>query len=74
MTEAGITLQQNKTDCIISSANIGETIYHNLCTQSSTVVEWGTIDWIGFGSAVLLMSAFLLMLLIMMAQAIFRRS
>jgi hypothetical protein len=35
----------NINECIKDVANIGETIYQNICTGQITAVPWGTRDW-----------------------------
>ena len=35
-------------DCLRSQSNIGETIIHNICDMSVSVVPWGTLNWFAF--------------------------
>ena len=37
-------------DCLRSQSNIGETIIHNICDMSVSVVPWGTLDWLAFST------------------------
>ena len=36
----------NSAECIKTQANIGETVYHNICTGAIQTVNWGSADWL----------------------------
>lgn len=45
----------NFAQCIKSTADLGVTHVHNICTGTVTHLSWGSVDWlafIGFGSLV----------------------
>lgn len=46
MTDQTITLNQNATACIRSTANVGSTTYQNICDGTSSAVPWGSADWL----------------------------
>lgn len=37
----------NYSECIKEKNNIGETIYHNICTNETHKISWGSDTWIG---------------------------
>ena len=39
----------NEVGCIKPIANIGSTIYRNICTGVDVTTPWGTLDWVGAG-------------------------
>lgn len=40
------TVDLNNAECIKDVNNIGNHVYHNICNGSTTVVGWGTTDWV----------------------------
>lgn len=43
------TINANLNQCIKHALNIGETVYTNICSGTTTTVPWGTMDWaLGF--------------------------
>lgn len=38
-------LNINSAECIAPQSNIGETVYHNICSGVTHVVPWGSADW-----------------------------
>jgi hypothetical protein len=44
----------NYNECIKQQDNIGETIYHNICTNETYKVSWGGDNWI-FGVALFIL-------------------
>ena len=36
----------NAAECIRSQENIGNTVYHNICTGATQTVNWGSADWL----------------------------
>ena len=36
----------NAAQCITTQANIGSTVYHNICTGATQNVPWGSADWL----------------------------
>lgn len=38
-------LNINAAECITTQSNIGETVYHNICSGATHVVPWGSADW-----------------------------
>ena len=46
----------NAAACIQSATNWGETVYHNICSDTIQYVPWGTMDYVGF---VLLLAFFI---------------
>ena len=36
----------NSAECITTQANIGSTVYHNICTGATQTVNWGSADWL----------------------------
>lgn len=46
MTETETTrIALDQSACIRSQSNIGETVFHNLCEGTTSVVPWGGVDW-----------------------------
>ena len=43
-----VDLNNNTSACIQTVYNIGNNTYQNICDNTSHVVPWGTVDWIGF--------------------------
>ena len=33
------------SQCLKSTSNFGNTVYNNICTGESSVVNWGGVDW-----------------------------
>lgn len=50
-----ITLgQQRIADCLKAVRNFGETVYMDVCSNTSYSVPWGTMDWIAFSALALI--------------------
>ena len=64
-TQQQIDLNHNTAQCIHTTSNWGETIYRNICSGSSAVVPWGSVDYM-FGIILASLGAFLLLLLLIM--------
>ena len=45
-------LNFNFAECVKEVQNIGETAYTNICNGATTVVPWGTVNYIEFGFGV----------------------
>ena len=45
------TLDANLSHCIQHANSVGSTTYYNICSHTTTIVPWGSADWL---SAVLL--------------------
>jgi hypothetical protein len=39
-------INQNVAMCIVKANNIGSTAVHNICSGTSSVVPWGSADWV----------------------------
>lgn len=52
-------LNINSAECITPQSNIGETVYHNICSGVTHVVPWGTADWLAYA----LLGAIILLIL-----------
>lgn len=50
----------NYADCYKEQRNIGETIYHNICTNETYKISWGSDTWIG---VIMLFIIFLLVII-----------
>lgn len=57
-----VTVNANSVSCIRQVNNFGETVYMNICNNTSTVVPWGTMDWVGGAVLAILVLAFLAVL------------
>lgn len=40
-------------ECLKEQSQFGQTVYHNICSGTQTIVPWGGVDWmfayVGFG-------------------------
>jgi hypothetical protein len=44
-------LDLNASACIQSANSVGHTTYTNICSGTVHVVQWGSLDWLGFAVA-----------------------
>ena len=58
-----VTLNQNYAECIKSVSNWGETIYTNICLNTSHTLVWGSMDYLSMVMLVLFGGSFALMML-----------
>lgn len=43
-----MNFNQNISDCTKAVSGWGQTTYHNICSGSKQIVEWGTMDYLGW--------------------------
>lgn len=65
MQEHVVTLNHNSAECIKATTNWGETIYRNICSDTSVHVAWGLMDYYG----VMLIAAFSIILATLIVMA-----
>ena len=60
----------NSTYCVRAESGIGETVYHNICNNTSQTVPWGDADWFGFYTLVGFGGVILLLFLVMLGMLV----
>lgn len=63
------TINLNSAECIKEVRNIGNTVYQNICDGTSSVVPWGSADWIN-GMIIILFLAMGIIALVSMAKVV----
>lgn len=58
-------------ECIKEKNNIGETIYHNICTNETYRITWGSDDWVGVIMVFVIFLIIILFLAISLVRFIF---
>lgn len=66
MQDATINLNQNAVECLQKIFSIGHTTVMNICNGSSTIVPWGSLDWLAFCGIGGLVLLFVLLLIAML--------
>lgn len=61
----------NKTlrECLKQQNQFGQTIYHNLCDGTQTIVPWGGVDWIWVYTGFIVLGFLTLLVLIFILGA-----
>ena len=58
-------------ECIKKQSNVGETIYHNICSDETYRISWGSDTWIGVVMLFIFFSIIILFLAIALIRFIF---
>lgn len=61
----------NYNECIKEQSNIGETIYHNVCTNETYSIKWGSDTWVGIVFATTIVVLFIIILIVALIKFIF---
>lgn len=54
-----INANVNNVNCIVQKKYLGYDLYHNICTGTSTTVDWTVWNWLGTGSLFLVIAILL---------------
>jgi hypothetical protein len=57
MDKTQAQLDLNASACIQSASSIGHTTYINICNGVTHIVQWGSLDWLGFVAATAFLAA-----------------
>lgn len=63
------TINLNASHCIQKAGNIGSNLFTNICSGKTTVVPWGSADWLGaivIGGLMLSLTCLILFFAVMM--------
>lgn len=62
-------MDQNISFCLKSASHFGSNTYHNVCNGTTTVVPWGSVDWVMNIGAMAIFASLLVVVAVSMGAA-----